>query len=101
MKAEQLVITLEEVKMREDEHLINMVMLFVSVISNIITCDTKVIEINEEFKEDIEPIKPKGSKKIFRKAAQAAQANPKFKYHMDIYLSHLDCQTKYTNEKRM
>jgi hypothetical protein len=87
MKAEPLGITFKEVKKIEDEQFINLVSLMRSVSHNkAITCDKKVIEIEEKFEEEVAIPKVKPSKP---------------EYDMELYSSYQDCQTKFRNDDRI
>jgi hypothetical protein len=102
MKEDQLVIALEGVKKREVEQLMNMVLLMesVSTCHKEITCDKKIVEVNEELEiEEFEDVEP--NRKITITSIKNTTKTSKLQYNMDLYLSHHNSQTKYLNEDRI
>jgi hypothetical protein len=65
-----------------------------------ITCDKKIVEVNEELEiEEFEDVEP--NRKITKTATKKATKTSKLQYNMDLYLSHHNSETKYLNENRI
>jgi hypothetical protein len=91
MKAEQLGLTLEEVKKSENEQLMNILMLMGSVNNNMMSHENEIVEVNEDEIDEYKDGKHmKHKAKASTKTSSKAKSSKIPEYVMDFYLSNLE-----------